>query len=141
MSAVTAPAVWDNGAVRVLDREGFVGRLTKAEYGQGRALVVRVEPEEEAIRHGDYKHLYGHVYLPVVDFTGMSDVELHLQAKAKFMPDDGRTSVTQLSRDEFRVFTEHVDQWLREDMWEAFERWSAEEYRRRRDARRRKATA
>ncbi len=119
MSAVTAAAVWDANKVRVLDEGGFVESLRKAKWGQGSALVVRVEPEEDAYTYAQLKHLYGHVYEPVVAYAGITKVELHAMAKVQHMP-EGKTSVTQLSRDELKAFTEAVEQWLREEIGDAY---------------------
>jgi hypothetical protein len=41
--------------------------------------------------------------------------------KAQFMPDDGRTSITQLNREELKSFMESVEQDIREtdpDSWD-----------------------
>lgn len=119
MSAVTAAAVWDDGKVRVLQHTTFVEKLKRCKFGQGTALVVRVEPEEEAWRYGDLKHLFGHVYQPVVEYAGYTKVELHAMAKAQFMP-EGKTSLTELNRDELKAYTAAVEQWLRTECGEAF---------------------
>lgn len=97
-------------------RQKFAKKL-----GDGTALTIRVEPEDEAWRHSDAKHLYGHLYSPVAARTGETVAEVHLRMKTKFMPDDGRTSITQLNRDEMKAFTESVEQDIREtdpDSWE-----------------------
>jgi SpoVK/Ycf46/Vps4 family AAA+-type ATPase len=59
------------------------------------------------------------VYGPVVDYTGYSKTELHLMAKALFMP-EGKTSLTELNREELREYTEHVERWLREECADAY---------------------
>lgn len=120
MSAVSTQAVWTGTKVEIRDPNGFVKELRKAKFGDGRALIVRVEPEEEAWRYSDLKHLFGHVYEPVVAYTGYTKEELHLQMKVQFMPDDGRTSITQLNREELKEFTQRVDLHLRESCPDAF---------------------
>lgn len=92
-----------------------------AKWGTGTALVIRVEPEDEAWKHSAAKHLYGHLYAPVSKRTGETVAEVHLRMKMQFLPDDGRTSITQLNQDEMKAFTESVEQDIREndpDSWE-----------------------
>ena len=101
----------------------FVTARRKAakRWGAGCALTIRMEPEEEAWRHSDAKHLYGHLYGPVSKRHGEPVAEVHLRMKAQFMPDDGRTSITQLNREEMKSFIESVEQDIREndpDSWE-----------------------
>lgn len=133
MSApITVDAIFRGGKVDLLDPVRYQTLLERAQFGVGEELIVRIESKAEAWRHGDVKHLFGHVYEPVVRYTGISKVELHLQAKALWMPDDGRTSITQLSREELRVFSDTADQAFREDVWEAYERFDPALYYERR---------
>lgn len=91
-------------------------------WGVGTALTIRIEPEEEASRWGDYKHLYGHLYTPVAQQTGETVAEVNLRMKAAYFPEDGRGSLTELNRDELKHFIESVEQDIREtdpDSWEA----------------------
>lgn len=120
MPPVTAHAVYADGKVKVLQQEDFVKRIAAAKWGQGTSLVVRVEPEDEAWRHSDVKHLFGHVYGPVVEYCGYTKLELHKMAKAQFMP-EGKTSLTELNREEMKEYTSAVEQWLRTECGEAFE--------------------
>lgn len=120
MAAITAHAVWFEGKVKVNQPEDFVDRLRAAKWGQGRALVVRVEPEDEAWRYSDLKHLFGHIYQPVVEYCGYTKTELHAMAKAQFMP-DGKTSITELNRDELKEYMQSVEQWLRTECSDAYE--------------------
>ena len=123
MSAVTSAAVFAKGRVHLVDEfmyQAFVKRAGK-KWGEGAALTVRVEPEDEAWRYSDAKHLYGHLYTPVSRRTGEPVSEVHLRMKAAFLPDDGRTSLTQLNRDEMKAYIESVEQDIREtdpDSWE-----------------------
>lgn len=101
----------------------FIAQRQKAakKWGLGCALTFRVEPEEDALVYGQLKHLYGHLYAPVSRRTGETVAEVHLRMKASYMPDDGRTSITQLTRDEVKAFIESVEQDIREndpDSWD-----------------------
>jgi hypothetical protein len=120
--ALTVDAVVRDGKIHVTD-EYYKTRCERAakKWGDGAALKIRVEPEEEAWRHSDAKHLYGHLYSPVSKRTGETVAEVHLRMKAQFMPDDGRTSITQLNREELKSFMESVEQDIREtdpDSWD-----------------------
>ena len=122
MSALLIDAVVRDGDVHVLDafyktrRQQFAKRT-----GDGVLLKIRVEPADEAWKHAAAKHLYGHLYTPVSKRHGETVAEVHLRMKAQFMPDDGRTSITELNEDEMKAFTESVEQDIREndpDSWE-----------------------
>lgn len=91
-------------------------------WGVGRALIARIEPEDEAWRHGDTKYLFGHLYEPVVRYgeTGYTKNELHLVCKAEWMP-EGKHSLTQLNHGEMREFIELTEKWLREQFPKCFE--------------------
>lgn len=109
------------GRMRVTDSY-YATRLDRfaQKWGEGCALKVRVEPEDEAWRHSDGKHLYGHLYKPVSKRHGETVAEVHLRMKSQFMPDDGRTSITELNREEMKDFIEAVEQDIREndpDSW------------------------
>lgn len=96
-------------------------RRAAARWGAGCSVVCRMEPADEAWRHADAKHLYGHLYAPVSKRHGETVAEVHLRMKSQFMPEDGRTSITQLNKDEMRSFIESVEQEIREndpDSWE-----------------------
>jgi hypothetical protein len=119
VSAVTGQAVWTGTKVEMRDPVVFVAQIRRAKFGTGQALTVRVEPEDEAWRYSDLKHLFGHVYQPVVDYSGYTKVELHEMAKALHMP-EGKTSLTQLNREELKDYTAAVEQWLREECGDAY---------------------
>lgn len=92
-----------------------------ARWGEGRALKLRIEPEEEAVRLDQYRHLFGHVFQPVVDTgCGHTKSELCLMAKAQFFPDDGRTSLTELNAEEMADFIRQCEVWLHTEYEEAF---------------------
>lgn len=119
---VSASAVWNSDLRKVVltDQVLFHAQLQKMGFGEGEALIVRVEREADAIEHRQYKHLFGHVFEPVSESSGHTTGELCLMAKARFLPDDGRTSLTQLTRDEFAAFIQATEIWLREECPEAF---------------------
>jgi hypothetical protein len=125
---VTATAIWDGSKLQLDDQVLFVAGVRRMKLGAGEEVLVRVERKAEAWRHSDVKHLFGHIYQPVVDYTGMTKTELHLLAKSIWMP-EGATSLTELSREQMREYSDLTERWLREDIWEAFEdpglRWSA----------------
>ena len=122
MSALLVDATVQNGKIRIVDEPLFVTRSQKLakQWGDGCCLKVRIEPEDEAAVHGDFKYLFGYVLGPVAEETGHTQQELLLMAKLQFLPDDGRTSLTQLNREELRAFTESTEQWLREECPDAF---------------------
>lgn len=122
-TAVMVPAVVGDGKVVICDEAHYRTRIKRAcaQWGDGTSLIVRVESEDEAWRHSDCKHLYGHLYTPVSVQTGETVPDVHLRMKAAFFPEDGRTSLTQLDREEMRQFIEAVEQDIREtdpDSWE-----------------------
>lgn len=114
--ALIVAAVVRDGEVYVTD-ETYKARRQKAarKWGDGTVLTIRVEPEDEAWRHSDAKWLYGYCYQPVSARHGETVAEVHLRMKAQFMPDDGRTSITELNREEMRQFIEAVEQDIREN--------------------------
>ena len=123
MTALVVDAVVTDGAIKLVDEYAYrlLSKRHAKKWGDGAALKCRIEPEEEAWRHGDAKHLYGHLYAPVSRRHGETVAEVHLRMKAQFMPDDGRTSITQLDRVEMKAFIESVEQDIREndpDSWE-----------------------
>ena len=90
-------------------------------WGDGAALTIRIEPEEEAWRHADAKWLYGYIYTPATKRSGETVPDMHLRMKATYFPEDGRTSLTELNREEFRQFIEAVEQDVRENQPECWE--------------------
>lgn len=96
-------------------------RKAAKRWGVGRMLRIRIEPAEEAVRLDQYRHLFGHVFQPVVDTDcGHTKVELCAIAKAQFMPDDGRTSLTELNAEEMADFIRQCEVWLHTDYPDAF---------------------
>ena len=121
-SHVSAHAVWnsDLGKLVLTDATVFHAQLRKMGFGDGEALVVRVERQEDAYTYGALKHYWGHLVTPVSEFTGYTKHEVHWMLKMLFMP-DGKTSITELNREELRAYTESVEQHMREELPEAFD--------------------
>lgn len=115
----TQPGVFD---VAVTEPAYKARRQRQAKrWGLGAAIVIRIEPEEEAVRLDQYRHLFGHVFQPVVDTDcGHTKSELCLIAKAQFMPDDGRTSLTELNAEEMAEFIRQCEVWLHTEFPDAF---------------------
>jgi hypothetical protein len=128
---VNAAFYWDGAANKPVleDPVLFMAQMRRMKWGHGERGIARFESEAEAWRHSDVKHLFGHIYLPVIKYgeTGYTRHELHLVEKAEWMPDDGRTSITQLNREELREFSLLSDRHLREEFPDAFEIWEAEQ--------------
>jgi hypothetical protein len=122
VSALLVDAVVREGRIHITDAfyRTRADRFAK-KLGDGVALRIRIEPEDEAWRHSDGKHLYGHLYKPVSKRHGEPVAEVHLRMKSQFMPEDGRTSITELNRDEFKSFIESVEQDIRENDPESWE--------------------
>jgi prophage tail gpP-like protein len=120
MSALVIDAVVRDSDIHVID-QCYVTKRKKfaAKCGDGTALKIRIEPEEDAVTYAQFKYLFGFVFRPVAEF-GHTEAELCLMAKAQFMPDDGRTSLTQLSREEMDAFTKQAEQWLRTSFPDAY---------------------
>jgi hypothetical protein len=121
--ALTIDAVVRNGDVHVTE-DFYTAKRTKAakRWGDGTALKIRIEPEEEAWRFADIKHYYGHLVKPVSADTGETLDEVHTRWKALFFPDDGRTSLTQLNRDELTAYMESCEQHMREETPKAWDK-------------------
>lgn len=121
MKALLVDAVVREGDVHTCDPNFAVRRQRAArDWGEGVALKIRIEPEEDAIRYSDLKHLYGHLYTPVSQHTGETVAEVHLRMKVLYLPEDGRTSITELNREELKQFMESVEQDIREHTPEAW---------------------
>jgi hypothetical protein len=122
MSALIVSAVVRDGRIHICD-DFYRTRSAKAakKWGDGCALQIRIEPEAEAVRLDQYRHLFGHVFQPVVDTDcGYTKSELCLLAKAQFMPDDGRTSLTELNAEEMADFIRQCEVWLHTEFPDAF---------------------
>jgi hypothetical protein len=123
MGALLIDAVVRDGDVHVTDafyrtrRERFAKKI-----GDGVVLKIRIEPADEAIRYHQLKHLFGHIFAPTSKQTGETVADVAVRMKVAFMPDDGRTSLTELNYDELKAFTEAVEQDIRENDPESWDR-------------------
>lgn len=122
VGALLVEAVVSDGEIRVTDPAYKTRRHKWAKrIGEGVILTIRVEPKEDAIAYGQMKHYYGHLITPVSDYTGETKHEVHVRMKALFLP-DGKTSITELNHQEMKDYTEAVEQHMREECPEAWER-------------------
>lgn len=104
MSALIVDATVRDGEIHVVD-EFYKARRVKAAkgWGDGCALKIRIEPEEDARSWGQHKHFFGHVVEPLSEWNGEFPDEWEVRLKLMFMP-EGKTSITQLSWKEFDTF-------------------------------------
>ncbi len=126
--ALVVDAVVRDGKIHICDEDFYRTRSARfaKHWGDGASLKIRIEPEDEAAQWSDWKYLFGYVFTPVSEDTGHTIDELCLMAKVKFMPDDGRTSLTQLNREELKEFTRATEEWLRTERPEAYEKYGRE---------------
>lgn len=121
-SALIVSAVVRSGDVHVTEHFYKTRRQRAAKkWGDGCLLTLRIEPQDEATKHHQFKHLYGHLFTPVSRRTGETVSDVAIRMKVAHLPDDGRTSLTQLNEAELKAFTESVEQDIREndpDSWE-----------------------
>lgn len=114
-TAVTVEATVHNSALQIVDEDLYRTRVKRAvkKWGEGCALIVRIELEEEALTAAQRRYYFGRILGPFVDYTGYRKDELHDMVKSEHMP-DGKTSITQLNHDEMRDYSEACEQTLRE---------------------------
>jgi hypothetical protein len=97
-------------------------RKAKA-WGEGRVLTARIEPKEEAQKYHQLKHLHGHLLKPVSEVTGYTERELKDEFKARFLPEDWMTSVTDMNYEQFERFNQNVAECIQlefpDGCWEA----------------------
>lgn len=119
-SALIVSAVVRSGDVHVTDHFYRTRRMKAAKrWGDGCLLSIRIEPEDEAYTYGQIKHYWGHVVTPLSDDTGYHKAEVHAMLKAECMP-EGKTSITELNKDELSLYTEAAEQKAREWSPDAF---------------------
>ncbi len=125
MNSLTVAAVVQDGKIRIVDEDFYRTRAARMakQWGDGASLTVRIEPEDEAIKYGQLKYWHGYVLQPLVEYTGDHDWRVYL--KLMFLP-DGKTSLTQLTYDEMRAFTEQTEAWAHEMCAEAYEQHGKE---------------
>lgn len=114
-SALLVKAIVLQGDIAVCDDHYQARRKAAAKrWGDGCALTVRIEPEEEAAKHGHFKALFGHYLKPVSDVTGDTVTELKDVMKARFLP-DGLVSLTEMTAEQFDEFNWMVAQCIRDE--------------------------
>lgn len=120
MSALLVDAVVNRGQIRITDflYKARAERAAKS-WGDGTVLKIRIEPEEDAKTYGQVKHYWGHIVGPFSEWSGYHKHEVHAMLKAECMP-DGKTSLTELTRDEMSAFSEAAEQTAREWAPDAF---------------------
>lgn len=90
------------------DTEEYRKQIRLKGWVDGTPMTNRTEPSSGDWRHADVKYLFGYRYKPFVEcYEGWTTAEAHLHFKSLFMP-EGKTSLTQLERDEMRAFTDDV---------------------------------
>lgn len=114
--ALVVDGVVEKGRVRLVDEFHYRVLADRAakKWGDGTALVLRIEPADEAAKHHHFKHLFGHYLTPVSEVTGYTVTELKDEMKARFLP-DGMTSLTDMNADQFDEFNRSVEQCIREE--------------------------
>jgi hypothetical protein len=115
--ALILDAVVADGNVLIPAGQNYEARkLRKAkQWGDGCALKIRIEPAEEAARYHRLKHLHGHLLKPVSEVTGYTERELKDEMKARFLPEDWMTSVTDMNDPQFAEFNRAVEQCIQEE--------------------------
>lgn len=118
---VSAKASWDGEKSRLVldDQMLFHAQLRRLKPGAGEQFVIRIEREEDAYTYGQLKHLYGHVYTPLSEWNGDFVADWHLLLKAAFMP-EGKTSLTQLNKEELDAFIRQCEVYAHTAHPEAF---------------------
>ena len=121
MSAhVLLTAVMHEGHLR-FDERAYRQQLRRMQLEDGEEAQIRIERPEDAYTYGQIKHYWGHLVTPFCEYTGYTHHEAHLMLKALYLP-DGKTSITELCRDELKAYTESCEQYLREEVPEAWDR-------------------
>lgn len=120
-SHVTARAVYSGGMLRVgdLDRVALRAGLRQMGLGDGEELIVRIERPDDAYTAGQVRAYWGFVIGPLHRWSGHARNELHAMFKAALL-DEGKTSLTQLSREEMDTFLREAEVLAREECPDAF---------------------
>lgn len=106
-TALIVQAVVRDGDVHVVEPFYATRRREAARHwGDGVDLSVTLEPAPLAVSRGQRAYYFAAIVQPLVDHTGYPSDKWHRAFKKVLMPDDGRTSITQLSHEEMREFME-----------------------------------
>jgi hypothetical protein len=116
-------AVVKDGKIEIVDRDFYLTRSARfaKKVGDGCMLRILIMEEEEAAKHSHYKHLFGHLLGPASEFNGDTVDEWKERVKALFLP-DGMVSLTEMSAVQFEGFNKSVEQYIRENLPEAWDR-------------------
>jgi hypothetical protein len=118
---VSAPAVYRDGKLHLMDPVVFNAGLKRLKPGEGETFVITVTPEADAIWLGQYRYFFAAIVTPLSEYTGYPKAWVHEFLKALFYPKDGRTSLTQLSRQEFADYISTCEEFARVEFWDAFD--------------------
>lgn len=115
--ALIVDAVVAEGAVLIPAGQNYEARKARKakQWGDGCALKIRIEPADEAAKYHRLKHLHGHLLTPVSEETGYTVRELKDEFKARFLPEDWMTSVTDMNDAQFAEFNRAVEQCIQEE--------------------------
>lgn len=108
--ALVIAAVVRDGDVHLLEDFYETRRREAAKFwGDGVELRVTIEPAPEAMRRALREYYFAAVVTPMVEYTGYTKARWHRALKRVFMPDDGRTSIMDLSHQEMKEFVEQAE--------------------------------
>jgi hypothetical protein len=132
VSALLVEAVVRNGDVHITEAFYQTRRREAAKHwGDGVELRVTIEPVPMAIHRSLRDFYFAAVVTPMSEFTGYTKASWHRALKRVFMPDDGRTSIMQLSHQELKDFIEQAESELVMKHPEAFAEFDSRNYQRR----------
>lgn len=113
---VSVPCVYRDGRVALVNQRGYQAQVRGAGWGNGEALVLRIEPEADAKKHHQLKWYYGTLLPAYQDYTG--DPDGHVMFKARYLP-DGVTSLAQTTYEQMADFNQRVEAFLRAELPES----------------------
>lgn len=115
----TVKAVCTKGVLKLDDEAAYKAAIRRLQLGEGEAVVIRVEREADAYTYQALKHYWGFIVTPVSEHTGYHKQEVHQLLKAECLV-EGKTSITELSGEEFQLYREAAEQTARTWCPEAF---------------------
>ena len=117
--AVIVKAVARAGVLKLVDEGAYTRGVRGMKPGDGEVFVIRIEREAEAYSLQHLRFYWGQVVTPVSEYAGYSKEEFHRMLKAECLP-EGKSSITELDRDEFKDYVMHADIKAREWCPDAF---------------------
>lgn len=115
----TGRAAWRDGRLALIEADAYHRALAALKLGDGEEVVIRVSRPEDAYTYGAIKHYFGYVVTPLAESTGYHKHEAHALLKAECLP-EGKTSITELSRQELADYTLAAETKAREWCPDAF---------------------